>query len=312
MRMLIEQNRYLSKRFLIILFVLSTVLLVGLSAGSISFSSFLARTMEDNIRYRLLAVSKLASQLVTSDELEKYQTVEDMKLPSYKELRRKLLDFSREHDVRYVYYIRKSGDRQLQYIVDNDFDEKTRVGLDTSPYNIEPVPWIKLALEGKASHSGLGNYTPGWEGIFATYAPLFDKEGNVAAVAGVDILDKPIVSARHMFFLFTVFQVIVVIAVFSSGFITLLYYRIEAQKALEANAAKSVFLSNMSHEFRTPLNAVLGMGELIRRSDNVSHIQNHVDNIIAAGQNLLRMVNDLIEYSDNGRKSSANEPDIKK
>ena len=112
--------------------------------------------MEQNIRYRLLAVSKMASELVTVDELEKYRTVEDMNLPSYKELRRKLLKFSQEYDMLYVYFIRRSGDHQLQNIVDNDFNEKTRVGLDTPPYDIRPIPWLELALEGKASHSDSG------------------------------------------------------------------------------------------------------------------------------------------------------------
>jgi signal transduction histidine kinase len=268
--------------------------------------------MEHNIEYRLLAVSKMASQLTTLDELEKYHQVEDMNLLSYKELRRKLQEFSREYNVLYVYYIRRSGDRQLQYIVDNDFNEETRVGLDTPPYDIQPVPWIKLALEGKASHSGLGNYTPGWEGVLTTYTPLFDQDGNVRAVAGVDILDESIVFARRMFALLTVFQILVVAIVFISGFITLLRYRVEAQKALEASIAKSAFLSNMSHEFRTPLNAVLGMGELIRRTDNVSLIQNYTDEIMAAGQDLLCMVNELIEYSDSGGKTSGNKPNVGK
>jgi signal transduction histidine kinase len=277
-------------------------LLLGLSTGSFFFSGFLTRTMEHNIRYRLLAASNMASRLVTLDELEKYRDVEDMNLPSYKELRRKLLEFSREYDVLYVYYIRRSGDHQLQYIIDNDFDEKTRVGLDTPPYDIHPAPWIKLALEGKASHSGLGNYTPGWERLLTTYTPLFDKDGNVAAVAGVDIVDESIVFARRMFVILTVFRFIVVVVAFASGFITLLYYRVEAQKALEASAAKSVFLSNMSHEFRTPLNAVLGMGELIRMADDSDLIQNYTDEIITAGQSLLSLVDELIEYSNNGRK----------
>jgi signal transduction histidine kinase len=285
---------------------------VGLSTGSFLFSRFLTNIMDYNIKHRLFAISKMASQLITLDELEKYRTVEDMNLPSYKELRQKLLEFSREHDILYVYYIRRSGDYQLQYIVDNDFDEKTRVGLDTPPYNLQPVPWIKQALEGKASHSGLGNYTRGWEGLLTTYTPLFDKAGNVTAIAGVDIRDESIVFARRMVFILTVFQIIVVVTAFVSGFSSLLYYRLEAKKALEASVTKGVFLSNMSHEFRTPLNTILGMGQLIRRMDDINLIYNCTDEIITAGQNLLHMINGLIEYSSNGKKSSENEPDIEK
>jgi signal transduction histidine kinase len=304
--MAMKRNRYVAKKFLTILFVSTMALLLGLSLVSVWFREFLGRTMEHNIRYRLLAVSKMASQLVALDELEKYRTVEDMNLPSYQETRRKLLEFSREYDVLYVYYIRRSGDQKLQYIVDNDFDEKTRVGLDTPPYDIHPLPWIKLALEGKASHSGLGNYTPGWEGLLTTYTPLFDQDGKVAAITGVDILDESIVFARRMSTIIAVFQIIVAATVFISGFLTLLHYRIEAQKAREANAAKSDFFANMSHEFRTPLNTVIGMGELIRRTDDLGLIQNYADEIIMAGNSLLGMVNELIENSDGGNKSSSN------
>jgi signal transduction histidine kinase len=284
-------------------------LLLGLSIASILFRVSLTRTMEHNIEYRLLAVSKMASQLTTLDELEQYRTVEDMDLPAYKELRLKLRDFSREYDVFYVYYIRRSGDQQLQYIVDNDFNEETMVGLDTPPYDIQPLPWLKLALEGEASHSGLGNYTPGWEGVLTTYTPLFDQDGNVGAIAGVDILDEFIVFARRTIAVLNVLQIVIMVIVFVSGFMTLLYYRIEAQKALDASFAKSLFLSNMSHEFRTPLNAVLGMGELIRMTDDVNLIQDYTDEIMTAGQSLLRMVDELIEYSNSGRRSSGNEPE---
>jgi signal transduction histidine kinase len=283
-------------------------LLLGLSAASMVFRAFLTRIMEYNIEYRLLAVSKMASQLTTLEELETYRSVEDMELPSYKELRLKLRDFSSEYDVLYVYYIRRSGDRQMQYIVDNDFNEETRVGLDTPPYDLLPVPWLQRALEGTASYSGLGNYTPGWEGVLTTYTPLFDRDGNVGAIAGVDILDEP-AAARRMIAILNVLQIVIMVIVFVSGFLSLLHYRIEAQKALDANAAKSVFLSNMSHEFRTPLNTVLGMGELIRMTDDVNLIQDYNDKIMAAGQSLLRMVDELIEYTHSGKKPSENEPD---
>jgi signal transduction histidine kinase len=214
------------------------------------------------------------------------------------------LELSREHDVLYVYYMRKSGDHPLQDIVDNDFDEETRVGLDTPPYDLQLDPWIEMALEGKANYAGLGNYTPGWDGLLSTYTPVFDRDGKVAAIAGVDILDESIVFSRQMSNILVAFQIIVVITVCASGFMTLRHYRIEAKKAREAGAAKSVFLSNMSHEFRTPLNAVIGMGELIRRTDDSGLMRNYAKDIIVAGNSLLGMVNELIENSDGGKKSS--------
>jgi hypothetical protein len=296
-----KTGRYASKKVLVILFALSMACYLGLAVGGTVFSAFLTRVMEQNIQYRLLAVSKMASQLVTIDELEQYQTAEDMELPSYNTLRHKLWDFSREYNVVYAYYIRKSGDRQLQYIVDNDFNEETRVGLDTPPYDIQPVPWIKLALEGKASHSGLGNYTPGWEGLLTTYTPLVDKDGNVAAIAGVDISDESIVFARRTFNILTLLQTIVFVIVFASGFIILLHYRVEAQKSLEAAYAKSVFLSEMGRKFRMPLKSILGMGTLIRQTKDLSLIHYYTYEILVAGQNLLSLFKELIEHSNDGK-----------
>jgi hypothetical protein len=54
------------------------------------------------------------------------------------------------------------------------------------------------------------------------------------------------------------------------------------------------------------------MGELIRREDNLSVIQTYNNEIIEAGQSLLFMVNELIEYTNSGRKSSGNDSDREK
>jgi len=120
--------------------------------------------MEYNIEHRIVSVAEYLASTVSAEELDIYQKKEDMELQSYKDLREKLLEFSKRADVLYVYFMRPSRD-SMQYIVDNDFDEKTRVGLDTPPFDPLPTPWVLAALEEKrAVYSGLGNYTPGWEG----------------------------------------------------------------------------------------------------------------------------------------------------
>lgn len=69
------------------------------------------------------------------------------------------------------------------------------------------------------------------------------------------------------------------------------------QKAEAADAAKSEFLANTSHEVRTPLNAILGMAEFLSQSELDSAQREQTDTILAAGNNLMSVLNDVIDLS---------------
>ena len=72
----------------------------------------------------------------------------------------------------------------------------------------------------------------------------------------------------------------------------------QAYKELEAaNEVKSIFLSNMSHEARTPINAILGYNDMILRESKESNTLTYSTNIQAAGRTLLSIVNDTLDFS---------------
>ncbi|MFU0504964.1 hybrid sensor histidine kinase/response regulator [Pseudaminobacter sp. NGMCC 1.201702] len=72
----------------------------------------------------------------------------------------------------------------------------------------------------------------------------------------------------------------------------------EAQRrAVLADRAKSEFLANMSHEIRTPMNGVLGMAELLARSDLDSKQKTFTDIIVKSGNALLTIINDILDFS---------------
>ena len=80
--------------------------------------------------------------------------------------------------------------------------------------------------------------------------------------------------------------------------------------AERASRARSEFLSRASHELRTPMNAILGFGQLLEASDLPEKDLESVHHILAAGRHLLELINDILDIStvQAGRLSLSMEP----
>ena len=68
-------------------------------------------------------------------------------------------------------------------------------------------------------------------------------------------------------------------------------------KAEQASVAKSDFLSNMSHEMRTPMNAIIGMTTIGKHADNIEKKDNAFEKIENASTHLLGVINDILDVS---------------
>ena len=70
------------------------------------------------------------------------------------------------------------------------------------------------------------------------------------------------------------------------------------QAAQAANHSKTMFLSNMSHDIRTPMNAILGFATLLAKdADNPEKVREYTKKIDASGHHLLSLINDVLDVS---------------
>jgi signal transduction histidine kinase/CheY-like chemotaxis protein len=69
------------------------------------------------------------------------------------------------------------------------------------------------------------------------------------------------------------------------------------RRAAKADRAKSDFLATVSHEFRTPMNGVLSMAELLSRSDLDTRQKTYVNAITKSAKSLMTVINDILDFS---------------
>ncbi|MDR1575105.1 MAG: response regulator [Treponema sp.] len=244
----------------VVLFCIAGLLVLVIAIYASVFISSLSSYFWESVEYRMRSVSAAASRLATAEELAALVAPEDMDKPLFADIRKRLIAFGEENEVLFVYFIRATEEGMLQFIVDNDLTEDT-VNLST-----EPIPMEDSALEalgGRTAVTGLGEYSAGYTGLLSAFAPVFDGEGNVVALAGVDITDEQKLDTRNRIIGLSVIIIISTLAVILCG---ILGFAIDKKKrnAIFRRIKQQDLMSALSRSFISSDNAASLITETLR------------------------------------------------
>ena len=243
---MVKREKKLYGNLAVVLFSIAAVLVLIISIYTTVLVNTFSRYLRSSIEGRILLISRVASELVTEEELEELKTPEDMEKPLYQAIKERLVGFSENHDVLFVYYYRINSEGRLQPIIDNDFSENSYTLL-TKPLEMEEAIIVALNT-GKAVVTGLGDYSVGFEGLISAFTPLCNSKGNIIGIAGVDISDEEVIQTKNKTIILSMLLIISIIFVIGSGFLSFFIYgRKEAafirqfkQQELMAKLAKSL------------------------------------------------------------------------
>ena len=119
-------------------------------------------------------------------------------------------------------------------------------------------------------------------------------------------LDTVIATLSSQWLYMIVIAVVIIVTILAVIFLLYLHFNRQNVKqlqaareaAIRANAAKSEFLSNMSHDIRTPMNATVGMTAIARSNmDNAAQVDDCLKKIALSSKHLLGLINDVLDMS---------------
>lgn len=279
--------------------------------------SYSTSTLEANVDQNITcsdAIHKLVSNTFTRDDFTDINTVDDMSSEQYQTLQTTLNQIRSLNSTRYLYTAKRNSEGKLIYLVDG-------LDLDTSDFAYpgtyiedEMIPYINSALSGKTIYSQEIIDTT-WGHIFTACYPVKATDGSNEIIGALCIemdmesaytfLSK---SSRNSL------QIAIAAAIVALLLLVCVYHILQNQRAKDreqqmllrksaaaaeaANKAKSAFLFNMSHDIRTPMNAIIGYAELSRNHlHEPDKLSEYLSNIRTCGQKMLSIIDNILEIA---------------
>jgi signal transduction histidine kinase/CheY-like chemotaxis protein len=247
----------------VFLFSIAALLVLVVAIFTSVFININSVFVRESIEERLLAASRSVAHLVSPEELAELLTPEDMEKPLFTELRERLIAFADESNLLFAYYLRPLEGDRWQFVVDNDQTEDT-VNLASEPIAGEPVT-RRAVEERRAVTADLGEYSPGYDQILSAFAPVFDRQGNIIALAGVDMNDRQLMLTRRYNIALSLMLLVSIVFLIVAGFLIFFVYK-HKEAVFSLRFRQQELMADLARSFISARDISLVINEALRAS----------------------------------------------
>lgn len=260
------------------------------------------------------SIHKLISNKFTREDYTEINQVSDMKTKRYKQMQKSLNELRSLNSTRYLYTAKRNAEGKLVYLIDGldlDADDFAYPGTYIEE---EMIPYIDKALSGEKVYSQEIMDTT-WGHIFTACYPIVAKDdpdeiiGALCIEIDMENSYKFIEKSNKTSTGIASITVIVAICLMVCFYLfnrkqkrkeqlQQIMLQETAEAAEAANKAKSTFLFNMSHDIRTPMNAIIGYAELaVSHLNEPDKLHDYMNDIQVCGKKLLSIIDNILELA---------------
>ena len=273
------------------------------------------------------AVHKLVDGKIGKEDFAQIKDQSDEKKQLYKDISSYFNEIRTLNSTRYIYTATKNEEGKLVYVVDGLDPDADDVRHPGDYIEEEMVPYIDRAISGENVYSQDIIDTT-WGPIFTACYPISANHDGTGEIIGAFCIEMDMQSAYGMV---EKTNHISIICGLVAGAVLLLiclytYYVYQKSKAEEqkqkqllmtaaeeadaANKAKSAFLLNISHDIRTPMNAIIGFTNIALHQNTVLDIHDSLEKVQKSSNHLLSLLNDVLDFSriESGKVTISPEP----
>ena len=273
------------------------------------------------------AVHKLVDEKIDREDFSHIKDRSDEDTQFYKDISSYLNEIRTLNSTRYIYTATRNEEGKLIYVVDGLDSDAGDVRHPGDYIEDEMIPYIERALSGENVYSqDIVDTT--WGPIFTACYPVRSNLDGTGDIVGAFCIEMDMQSAYGMVEktkkISVICGVIVGLVLLMICLWTYFVYRKSkeeeqkqkqllleaAEKADAANKAKSTFLFNMSHDIRTPMNAIVGFTDIALHQNSVAEIHDSLEKVRESSKHLLSLLNDVLDLSriESGKAVFSPEP----